>query len=111
MTYESARTVDCYPAVHVIIWLSCACTGHCTPHQRQLLQAPAAAEGEIIAALSSARGRGKDGIDEAQRAKLDAAVQRLEADGGVADPTAREDLLDGRCVRQGQGNVIACLHM
>ena len=58
----------------------------------------AEAEAQILQALSSAKGRGKDGIDGQQLQALQEAVQQLEQDGGVEGPVAREDLLDGRCI-------------
>ena len=58
----------------------------------------AEAEAQILQALSSAKGRGKDGIDGQQLQALQEAVQQLEQDGGIEGPVAREDLLDGRCI-------------
>ncbi|KXZ56530.1 hypothetical protein GPECTOR_1g476 [Gonium pectorale] len=53
------------------------------------------AEQSVLAALNSARGRGKDGLSPEQLEQLTAAVEALEADGGVADPTTLPSL-DGR---------------
>lgn len=43
------------------------------------------------------KGRGKEGLSEEQQAQLQDAVQQLESIGGVVDPTAKADVLDGRC--------------
>jgi hypothetical protein len=73
---------------------------HCVRHpivsSLPCVQALAEAEAQVLRAVASARGRGKEGVDEEQRALLDEAVQQLESDGGVSGPTAREDLLDSR---------------
>ena len=42
-----------------------------------------AAEAAVLAALQSAKGRGKDGMSPKQLASLNAALEVLEADGGV----------------------------
>lgn len=42
---------------------------------------------QVIEALQTSIGRGKDGISEEQQAKLDQAIQTLEASGGVPAPT------------------------
>ncbi|GLC44333.1 hypothetical protein PLESTB_000481200 [Pleodorina starrii] len=52
-------------------------------------------EQAILAALNGARGRGKEGLTPDQLSALTAAVEALEADGGVADPTTLP-ALDGR---------------
>jgi hypothetical protein len=48
-------------------------------NQQQQQQAEAA----ILSALASAQGRGKSGLDADQLLELNAAVEALEADGGV----------------------------
>ena len=68
-----------------------------TGPKRDVLQAVRSAEQQIHDAIASATGRGKSGVDSTQQEALERAVEQLERDGGVADPTAREDLLDGRC--------------
>eukprot|EP00198_Chlamydomonas_reinhardtii_P014101 XP_001703438.1 plastid lipid associated protein [Chlamydomonas reinhardtii] len=55
----------------------------------------ALAEQAVLSALASARGRGKEGLSEEQLEQLNSAVEALEADGGVADPTTLP-ALDGR---------------
>ena len=49
----------------------------------------------MLAALSGAKGRGKDGLSVEQLDALNGAVDQLEANGGVGDPTANANL-DGR---------------
>lgn len=60
------------------------------------MQSPAAAEQQVLEAIASVTGRGKDGIDSQQQAALDEAIEALERDGGLAGPTSRPDVLDGR---------------
>ena len=67
--------------------------------QSHCMQSSAAAEQQVLDAIASVTGRGKDGINNEQQAAFDKAIQALERDGGVAEPTSRPDVLDGRCVR------------
>ncbi|KAG1662067.1 hypothetical protein FOA52_005314 [Chlamydomonas sp. UWO 241] len=54
------------------------------------------AQAAILTALNGVRGRGKSGLDDAQRLAIEAAVELLEADGGVSNSTAQPLVLDGR---------------
>jgi hypothetical protein len=54
-------------------------------------------EAAVIESIRDVKGRGKDGMSLEQQQVLEDAVAALEADDlGVADPTTRPDLLDGR---------------
>ncbi|KAG2500058.1 hypothetical protein HYH03_002335 [Edaphochlamys debaryana] len=53
------------------------------------------AEAAVLAALSGAKGRGKEGLSPEDLSSLEAAVAKLEADGGVVEPTL-SPTLDGR---------------
>lgn len=52
------------------------------------------AEAAILDALKSAKGRGKEGLSASQLSQLNAAVELLEADGGVAEPV-KTPAIDG----------------
>ncbi|GAX78326.1 hypothetical protein CEUSTIGMA_g5768.t1 [Chlamydomonas eustigma] len=55
------------------------------------------AQSTVLTSLGSVKGRGKSGLDDVQKEELAAAVQILEADGGLRDVTvAEKGLLDGR---------------
>jgi hypothetical protein len=54
-----------------------------------------AAEAQLLEALRSAKGRGKEGLSAEQQARIAEAVALLEADGGVKAPAAAGGLLDG----------------
>lgn len=54
-----------------------------------------ALEVQVLTALSGARGRGREGLGEEQLEQLNSAIERLEADGGVAAPTTLPSL-DGK---------------
>lgn len=53
-------------------------------------------ESQILRAIKDVKGRGKDGLSDEQQAQLLDAVTQLESIGGVTDPTAKADVLDGR---------------
>lgn len=51
------------------------------------------AEQGILAALRGAKGRGRTGLDATAQLELEAAVELLERDGGVAGESAPRTLL------------------
>jgi hypothetical protein len=53
-------------------------------------------ERQILEALETAQGRGARGLAEEQVAQIQEAVEVLEADGGLANPTLDAEL-DGVC--------------
>ncbi len=67
-------------------------THDCRPHCLQ--EDAARLEQQLLDALQGAKGRGKEGLSDAQLAALNDAVERLEAIAGVPNPTA-DPQLDG----------------
>lgn len=66
-----------------------------TSNRTAPLQELQSLEQQVLAALSGAKGRGKEGLTTEQLSSLNGAVEQLEANGGVADPTTNDNL-DGR---------------
>jgi len=74
------------------------------PHRRQAVVTAAlttavsgkpkikALECELLEILKSARGRGKEGLSDAQQERISELVETLEADGGLENPTTREEI-------------------
>jgi hypothetical protein len=58
----------------------------------------------VIAALTSAKGRGKSGLSEDQLAQLNEAIEALEADSGVSG----EQIAAGTSGGKGQDACLTC---